>query len=329
VPRSLTPALFATTIAAPPVADAAPAPPPSRPAPAPRWQPTPGRFYAGLAAVALALGALSLLAPSTPSYDPWSWILWGRQIVHGHLVITTSGTSWKPLPMLFTIPFALAGRAAPDLWLMVARAGAIATVLMAARLAYRLTRALGDPGDRRDGLVGRLPAILAGGLAIAALGFAAKGDYVSSNGLGYSEALATALLLIALECHLDGRRRAAFLVGFLVALDRPEIWLFWVPYGVWLAWRDRAMRPLVAACVVAQPIVWFGPVYLGSGHLGSSVTRAQHPRANSLAYARSPFWSELGDAAWPTMMLRVKIAALLVIPGAGVLVWRRGRARGR
>jgi hypothetical protein len=232
--------------------------------------------------------------------------------------------------MIFAIPFALAGRAAPDLWLMVARAGAIAAVLMAARLAYRLTRALGDPAGAR-GVVARLPALLAGAVAIAALGFAARGDYVSSNGLGYSEALATALLLTAVECHLDGRRRAAFLVGFLVALDRPEIWLFWVPYGVWLAWRDRRMRPVVAACVLAQPIVWFGPVYLGSGHFGSSVTRAKHPRANSLAFTSDPFWSELGDAAWPTMMLRVKIAALLVIPGAGLLAWRRGRnlPRGR
>jgi hypothetical protein len=326
VPRPLTPALVAST-AAPTVA-AVPAVAPVDawvPGPAPAPAASPRRFYAVLAALTLSLGALSLLAPSTPSYDPWSWIVWAREIVHGHLTITSSGTSWKPLPMLFTIPFALAGRAAPDLWLMVARAGAIAAVLMAARLAYRFTRALGDAAQ---GLAARLPAILAAVIAAAALGFAASGDYISSNGLGYSEALATALLLVALECHLDGRRRAAFLVGFLVALDRPEIWLFWVPYGLWLARRDRAMRPLVAACLVAQPIVWFVPVYLGSGHFGASVTRAQHPRANSLAFASSPFLSELGHAAWPTMMLRIKIMGLLVIPGAGALLWGGYRRHG-
>jgi hypothetical protein len=326
VPRPLTPALVAST-AAPAVA-AVPAVAPVdawAPTPAPRPAATPRRCYAALGALALSLGALSLLAPSTPSYDPWSWIVWAREIVHGHLTITSSGTSWKPLPMLFTIPFALAGRAAPDLWLMVARAGAIAAVLMAARLAYRFTRALGDAAE---GLAARLPAILAGVLAAVALGFAAKGDYISSNGLGYSEALATALLLVALECHLDGRPRAAFLVGFFVALDRPEIWLFWIPYGLWLAWRDPAMRPLVAVCLVLQPLVWFVPVYLGSGHFGSSVTRAQHPRANSLAFASSPFLSELGDAAWPTMMLRIKVMALLVIPGTGALLWHGYRRRG-
>src|SRR5579875_1722516 len=99
-------------------------------------RPTPGRLYAGLAALSLTLGAVSLLAPSTPSYDPWSWALWAQQIVHGHLVITTPGTSWKPLPMIVMIPFALIGHGvAPDLWLAVARGGAVAAVLLAFRLA--------------------------------------------------------------------------------------------------------------------------------------------------------------------------------------------------
>jgi hypothetical protein len=30
----------------------------------------------------LALAALSLLTPSAPTYDPWSWIIWGREVVH-------------------------------------------------------------------------------------------------------------------------------------------------------------------------------------------------------------------------------------------------------
>ena len=290
-----------------------------------RRDPTPGRLYLLLAALALGLAGLSLLAPSTPSYDPWSWTVWAGQIIHGHLVITDTGTSWKPLPMLFTIPFALLGRTvAPDLWLVVARAGAIAAVLMAFRLAHRLTGRLAGDDER----AGRIPAVLAGLIAIAGLGFAARGSYITSNGLGYSEALAAALLLVAVECHLDGRHRAAFLVGFLVALDRPEIWLFWGPYGLWLARRDAAMRAWIALAFVLQPVVWFGPVYLGSGHLGASVTRASHPRANSLAFAADPFWAELSRGAWPTMMLRAKIMAGLVICAAPAAWWRwRGRAR--
>jgi hypothetical protein len=288
---------------------------------------TPGRLYAGLALLALTLGALSLLAPSTPSYDPWSWTLWAREIVHGHLVITTSGTSWKPLPMIFTIPFALLGpRVAPDLWLVVARAGAIAAVLMAFRLAYRLVAEIAAErldGDR--GLAVRAPAVLAGLVALVGLGFAARGAYITDNGLGYSDALAAALALVAIDCVLDRRHRAAFLVGFLVALDRPEIWLFWVPYGVWLARRDRSVRALVAVCFTLQPLAWFMPVYLGSGHFGSSITRATNPRANSLAYASDPFWAELSKAALPTIMLRIKLMAALFVIAASAATWRARR----
>ena len=46
----------------------------------------------------LALAALSLLLPSEPSYDPWAWIVWGREIAFLELD-TTGGPSWKPLPV--------------------------------------------------------------------------------------------------------------------------------------------------------------------------------------------------------------------------------------
>src|SRR3954471_4431487 len=69
----------------------------------------------------LTLAALTLLFPSTPTYDPWSWIVWGRQILHGSLD-TVEGPSWKPLPIVFTVPVSLFGDAAPSLWLGIARA---------------------------------------------------------------------------------------------------------------------------------------------------------------------------------------------------------------
>jgi hypothetical protein len=312
-----------TAGASAPAAVRTPLPPHGRAAP----RPTPGRLYAGLAALTLALGALSLLAPSTPSYDPWSWTLWAREIVHGHLVITTTGTSWKPLPMIFTIPFALLGRGlAPDLWLVVARAGAIAAVLMAFRLSHRLVADIAaEHLDRDRGLAVHAPAVLAGLVGLVALGFAARGAFITDNGLGYSDALAAALALVAIDCVLDRRHRAAFLVGFLVALDRPEIWLFWVPYGLWLARRDRSVRTAIAICFALQPIAWFLPVYLGSGHFGSSVTRATHPRADSLAYASDPFWAEFAKAALPTVMLRIKLMGALLVAAVAAARWRARR----
>jgi hypothetical protein len=293
---------------------------------------SPRNFYTGLTIVALIVGALSLLVPSTPSYDPWSWLLWGRQIVHGHLTITTGGTSWKPLPMIFTIPFALFGHVAPDLWLVVARAGAFAAVVMVFRLAYRLTRQVGGLfGQARTDLgwlTTAAPALLAGAIGAVSLALSASGGFVSSNTLGYSEGLATALLLIAIERHLDGKPRQAFIVGFFVALDRPEIWLFWGPYGLWLFWKDPGARVLVAASAVLILIVWFVPVYLGCGKFSCSVSRAVHPRSNSLAFASDPFTAELKRAAWPTMLLRIKIVAALVVAAVAVIALAAYRRAG-
>ena len=52
-------------------------------------------------AACLIVAAISLVEPSSPTYDPWAWIMWGREIAHLDLV-TEGGPSWKPLPILFT-----------------------------------------------------------------------------------------------------------------------------------------------------------------------------------------------------------------------------------
>jgi len=104
----------------------------------------------------LAVSALTLLFPSTPTYDPWAWILWGREIAHLDLV-TEGGPSWKPLPIFFTVPFSLFGQdLAPYLWLWVARAGGLLGCVMAYRMAFRFVG-------------GRIYGALAGVSAFAAL----------------------------------------------------------------------------------------------------------------------------------------------------------------
>jgi hypothetical protein len=288
-------------------------------------------FYIGLAVVSIALGAISLLIPSTPSYDPFSWLVWGREIIHLNLQ-TTGGPTWKPLPVIFTTIFALFGKAQPDLWLVVARAGAFAAVVMAFRLSVRLTRMVGswftEPVGEPGFLLAWLPGIIAG--CVCTLGLAFSGGYLSSNALGYSEGFALVLILVALERHLDGHPRQAFVLGFFVALDRPEIWLFWGPYGLWLFWRDAGARKLVIGLFVLIPILWFAPEYWGSGQLLRGANRAQHVRSNSLALKSCPFCSELTDAAWPTVLLRIKVAALvlvLVVAAINGQRWRRLGAR--
>src|SRR3954464_8052002 len=92
---------------------------------------------AAVAAVCLALGLLSLVGPSSPTYDPWAWLIWGREILHLNLD-TRFGPSWKPLPVVLTTAFALVPSAAPALWVAVARAGALAAIALAFRVGHRL-----------------------------------------------------------------------------------------------------------------------------------------------------------------------------------------------
>ena len=157
----------------------------------------PPRRSPGIALVlagCIVLAALSLLGPSAPTYDPWAWLNWGRQISDGGLD-TVAGPSWKPLPVALTAAFALVDDgAAPSLWLLVARAGGLLAIAMAYRLA--------DPAGGA-----RSPARVAAASLVLANGF------VSSFARGNSEGLLVGLVLWAIERHLDGRRRQAFLLA--------------------------------------------------------------------------------------------------------------------
>jgi hypothetical protein len=293
-----------------------------------------GWLYLWLGGAALVLAALTLLIPSTPSYDPWAWLVWGREIIHINLQ-TTGGPSWKPLPMLFTTVFAVFGKAQPDLWLVVARAGALLAVAMVFKLTWRLTRDLidaprGGAGAATGGADGgaaagaRRLALMAPLLAalIAAGSLPNSSGFISDNALGYSEGLATALALIAVDSYLDGSRQRAFVVGFFAALDRPELWFFWGPYGLYLFWRDPGARRLVVALFALIPVLWFLPELWGSGHLLRGVNRAQHPRSNSAAFAKCPVCTVFTKEAWPTVLNRVKIPAIIGMAAAALGLWR-------
>lgn len=255
---------------------------------------------------ALVLGALTLALPSTPTYDPWSWIGWGREIAHFQLD-TRSGPSWKPLPVIFTTVFSLFGPAAPDLWLMIARAGGFLAMLMVFRLTIRLT-------DRRT-------ALLAGILAVLTL--CTSGTFVRDSALGNSEALLLAFMLLAIERHVDGHPRQAFTLGFLGALLRPETWPFLVLYGCWLAYVERRSWKLVLGLFLLLPLLWLGPEYLGSGDFFRAASRAANPNANSPAFKKHPALTVLENAR-PVIFTPGKIGVLLAL---GLAVWESRRRR--
>jgi hypothetical protein len=189
---------------------------------------------------AFALAAVSLLVPSAPTTDAWGWINWGREVVHLELDTVAGPPSWKPLPVLVTAPAALLGSAAPSVWLLVARAGGVLAVYFAYRLAARFA---GPP---------------AGVIAAAALVLST--GWVPSLAHGFSEPWAIALMLAAIEAHLNERRTLALVLGGLVALARPEAYPLVVVYAA-LAVR----RPIALAVVVVVPLAWVLPDWWGSG----------------------------------------------------------------
>lgn len=297
---------------------------------------TGGWLYVWLVVVSLAVSALSLSFPSTPSYDPWSWLIWGREIVHGTLSLQASGSSWKPMPMVFTTIFALFGGAAPYLWLLVARAGYVLTVLMTLKLSFRLTLALGDHGadhDRDGGNERPLgasrwlryaPAVLSS--IVAAVGLALTRGFPGDALVGYSEAVAIGFMMIAAERAVDGHHRQAFVLLLFVVLNRPESWVVWVPYGAWLMWRDRRARVLVVTLVVVALAAWFVPTHIGGE---SAAGRALTSRgASSAANSSFPFWQELHTVEWGMLLTRVKIFMVCGMLVALWQLWRLLRASG-
>jgi hypothetical protein len=203
---------------------------------------------------------VSLLAPSTPGYDPWAWLVWGREIVSLDLD-TTAGPAWKPLPVLVTSALAPLGDATPELWLVIGRAAGLLALALAGRIAFRLA------GGGRPGLAG---AAVAAGCLLVVTGFA------RGAAIGNAEALAIAAGLAAFDRHLDRAYRHTFVLGVAVALLRPEAWPLLAAYGVWLLRRDGERR-LVLAAAVAVPALWFLPDLWGSGELLRSSERAQIP----------------------------------------------------
>ena len=191
----------------------------------------------------LVISALSLIYPSTPTYDPWAWILWGREIAHLDLV-TEGGPSWKPFPIFFTVPFAL--RAGPR---------AVPVALGGARgRPARLRDGLPD-GDRLIG--GRVYGVLAGVSAFAAL--LSSNKYVRDAALGNSEPILAAVVLWAFERHSTGgattrstsawRRRCC-------APRRGRLGL----YGLWLWFYEPRLRMRLVAFAALVPACWFLPV---------------------------------------------------------------------
>jgi hypothetical protein len=284
-----------------------------------------GNGAAGVAGVLLgcvAAAALSLLvvAPA-PSYDPWSWLLWGREIAGGELH-TGEGPAFKPLPVAVCTVLSLLGPAAPLAWVLTARVGAVLAIWLAFRLARRLSGG----------------SVVAG--VLAAGGVALCGAYLSYASSGLAAGWLLTLALGGAEAWRAGRPRLALACAVGCGLLQVETWPFLAALGIvlWSSSRPRN-RPVVASAGLAVPLpsglavpllsglavplLWFVPELLGSGDLLRSAARARIPNDGQPALADVPALASLWEAVrlplWP---LWAGVAAL----AATAL---RGRTAGR
>ena len=189
-------------------------------------------------------------ARTRPGFDPYGWLVWGHQTLHGALN-TNAAPSWKPLPFLFTLPYALFGHYELWLWMITAVAVALSGVFFAGRIAFRLVwdPAHPDPARRAGAWAA---AVFAG---VALLGIQDYWHYTLSF---QSDPMIVSLCLGAIDCHLSGRPRWAFALGVLGALGRPEVWPFLALYTLW-GWRARpAMRWVLAGGWLFVLFMWFG-----------------------------------------------------------------------
>ncbi len=245
-------------------------------------------------------------ARTRPGFDPYGWLTWGHQTIHGSLD-TNAAPSWKPLPWLFTTVYALLGRYEMKLWMITSVAISLSGVVFAARIAYRLTDA--PPQRRWAGLV-------AGAFAgIAVLGIQNDAHYILS---AQSDPMIVALCLGAIDAHLSGRVRTAFVLGVLASLGRPEVWPFLGLYSIW-AWRERPeTRWVLARGWVVIALLWFGVPALTSR---TPFVAAANANKSGRRLTSNQVFGTVGRFL-SISELPVELAALLAL---GLAIWRRNR----
>jgi hypothetical protein len=279
------------------------------------------------------LGAIALLLVSfvvvlwagvRPGYDPYGWLTWGKLTIHGNLD-TNGAPSWKPLPFLFTVPFALFGKYQLWLWMVTSVAISLAGPVFAWRIAFRLTNA--DPARRYASYVAGLSAAVVMLLMQDPIAPASYIHYLLS---AESDTMIVALCLAAVDCHLSGRHRWAFWMWWLASLGRPEVWPYYGLAGIWLWVKAPGYRRWLITSVVLLLILWFGipgltsKSFLTAGNIAQNSPRAIH--GNKVTGVITRFHQLQGTTVWIASLLAIAVAAFrrnrtVLVLAAGAVFW--------
>jgi hypothetical protein len=270
-----------------------------------------------VAIAALVAVAFWALVPTYPNYDAYYHLVWGREVVAGHLPTFEAyqAPTQHPLYLALCAVLGLFGEHADRLLVLF-------TCLCHVAFTYAVYRLGTAIWDRRAGLA----AALLAGSSFALLLYAARA-YVDEP------FLALVLWAAALEAERPRRGGVVWVLLVLAGLLRPEAWLLGGAYWLWLSWPavKRGQSPFRVAqalrtlpLVLAAPVLWCLVDALVTGdplfslHATSDLADELN-RSRSFSEVPGDFVSFLVDTA----RLPVAVAAV-----AGVWwSWRRRDAR--
>jgi hypothetical protein len=262
--------------------------------------------FAGLCVATLAG---TLVYPTYPVYDSYYSLLWGREILDGHLpqFELFRAPTEHPLAIAAGTVLDLFGGVADRLWILLILASFVALVAA----VYRLAATAFTP------LVGALAAVLL--LTRFDFGFLAVRGYID---IPY---LALVVWAVALEAARPRRGLPVFALLVAAGLLRPEAWLLLAVYWLWMfpgaTWRERGLWAAVALIAPAGWLLVDGVVTgdaLYSLHYTSD-SAEDLGRARSLADIPLAIPDFLGDIVKPPVL----VAGALGLLAALVLVPRR------
>jgi hypothetical protein len=254
-----------------------------------------------VAFVLLVLGAVVgfLVYPTYPNYDSYYSMLWGRELLDGHLPVYEAYRAPTPHPLATFVGAVISplGHGAERLWIALCVASFVALVAG----VYQLARTAFTP------LVG-----LVAGLLICT-----RFDFPFYAARGYIDIAYMAFVVWAAVLEARRPRRGAPVLWLLAiaGMLRPEAWLISGLYFLWVAWPATWGQRLHFAVLAALgPIVWVGSDWIITGDPMYSLT---YTSGFAEELGRSKSGGDLPGAIWSFL---VKLDKFPVLAGgiAGV-----------
>ncbi len=204
--------------------------------------------------------------PTYPTYDSFYALLWGRELVHGHLpdFSVYRAPTEHPLAIAFGAFCALFGQGGARLVVL----GSIASFVALVAGVYRVGRLCFGP------LVAvPLPALLV----------LSRFFVENLAAQGYLDLSYVALIVwaTALEVQRPRRGTAVFVLLAAAGLLRPDAWVLAGVYWLWCVWPRTVEQPprvcATLALAAIAPLVWVGVRH--ARHWQSALLAALHRRA--------------------------------------------------